>query len=108
MPKRIEDRKVYKRYLNGACFIDRVCGQCGQKFIGERNICKPCRNRNRRRIGKFGADYHRDYYRSNLSKSAMLHQNGSLAPDGDIAELRQAAWEKQRDRIWAELAAGAK
>jgi len=107
MPKRIEDRKVYKRYLNGACFIDRVCGQCGRKFIGERNICKPCRNRNRRKSGKFNAGYHRSYYHRNLSKSALLHTQGDMAQQGQIAELRKAAWEKQRDRIWAELAAGA-
>jgi hypothetical protein len=107
MPRRIENQKVYRRYRNGGCVIDRICCGCGDAFIGERNICPACRNLKRRRSRKFGADYHRDYYRSNLSKSAMLHQNGSLAPDGDIAELRQAAWEKQRDRIWAELAAGA-
>jgi hypothetical protein len=85
--------------------IDRLCRECGKKFVGERNTCPACHNLARRKNGKFGAEYHRNYYHKRYSKSAMLHNQGDLTKQGPIAELRKATFEKQKFRIRAELAA---
>lgn len=105
MPRRIDDRVVYKRYPNGACLIDRVCCECGRKYIGDRNICPTCRNAARRKNGKFDATYHRNYYHRKYSKSAILHGKGDLTKQGQLPQLRKAAWEKQKCRIRNELLA---
>jgi hypothetical protein len=103
MPRRIDDRVVYKRYPNGACLIDRVCCKCGGKYKGDRNICPTCRNAARRKNGKFDAAYHRNYYHQKLSKSAVLRGKGELTRQGPIAQLRKAAWLQQKNRIRSEL-----
>jgi len=103
MPRRLEDIRIYHRYPNGACVTDRICRECGHKFIGERNTCPPCRNAARRKTGKFNADYHRAYYHRRYSKSAILHDKGELTKQGPIAQLRKAAFEKQKCRIRSEL-----
>jgi hypothetical protein len=103
MPRRIDDRYVYKRYLNGACRIDRICKECGRKYIGERNICPTCRDKGRHE--KFGATYHKRYYHRNLSKSVIQKENDQPAKQGQMAQLRKAAFEKQKARIRAEMAA---
>jgi len=105
MPRRIDDRRIYLRYSNGMCVIDRICRECGHKFIGERNICPPCRNKARRKTGKYNAQYHRRYYHSKYSKMALLHNEGDMTRKGKIAELRKAAFEKQKCRIRAEMIA---
>jgi hypothetical protein len=83
--------------------IDRLCRECGKKFVGERNTCPACHNLARRKNGKFNAEYHRAYYHRRYSKSAMLHNQGDLTKQGRIAELRKAAFEKQKTRIRNEL-----
>jgi hypothetical protein len=105
MPRRIEDRYVYKRYLNGACVIDRICQKCGRKYIGERNTCPPCCNEALRKNGKFSAEYHRNYYHKRYSKSAILHGKGKMTKKGQLAQLRNAAWLQQKNRIRNELLA---
>jgi hypothetical protein len=103
MPRRIDDRPVYKRYLNGACRIDRLCKECGRKYIGEKNVCPTCRNEAHRKNGKFDAEYHRAYYHRRYSKSAILRGKNELTKQGPVAQLRRAAFEKQKSRIRSEL-----
>ena len=83
--------------------IDRVCCECGGKYRGERNTCPACHNLARRKSGKFGAEYHRNYYHKRYSKSAILRDKGELTKQGPIAQLRKAAFEKQKCRIRSEL-----
>ena len=105
MPRKSDDSKVIKRLKNGACVMKRICNQCREGFIGERNICPQCRNERRRAEGRFGADYHNYYYHRFLSKMAMLHDNGSFSRDRRISAARRAAFEKQKKRVLAEIEA---
>ena len=103
MPLRYDNNKVIKRLSNGACVMGRVCSECGKDFTGERNMCPQCRNEQRRQSGRFGADYHRNYYRRFLSKSALLHGAGTLSRDPRISGKRRAAFEIQRRRITEQI-----
>ncbi len=103
MPRRIDDRYVHKRYLSGACRMDRICWECGRQFIGDRNTCSICRDKNRHR--KFGAAYHRKYYRRKLSKAVIQKDKDKPVKQDQKDQLRKAAFEKQKARIRAEMAA---
>jgi len=105
MPRRIDDRRIYHRYSNGQCVIDRICRECGHKYIGERNICPPCRNKARQKNGKFNAQYHRNYYHKLYSKRALLRNQGDRMRKGPVGDIRKAAFEKQKCRIQAEMTA---
>jgi hypothetical protein len=85
------------------CVIDRICKECGKIYIGDRNICPTCRNAARRKNGNFDAEYHRNYYHKRFSKSAVMRGKGELTRHGPIAQLRKAAWLKQKNRIRHEL-----
>lgn len=101
MPRRIEDQYVYKRYLNGACRIDRTCWECGKQYVGDRNLCPTCRDKKRHRI--FGASYHRKYYRKKLSKAVIQKDLDKPVKQDQKDQLRKAAFEKQKCRIRTEL-----
>ena len=105
MPTRYENGKVIKRLKNGACVMKRICKECREGFTGDRNTCPQCRNAKRRADGKFGAGYHLRYYHRYLSKMAILHDNGSFSKDRRISAARRAAFEKQKKRVLAEIAA---
>lgn len=105
MPRRYEEHLIYRRLSNGACVMDRKCSDCCQPFIGERNICPACRNRKRREEGKFDKRYHRNYYRTFLSKAALLRRKGVLSKRKEIAGPRREAFKIQQQRIWAEIRA---
>jgi hypothetical protein len=85
--------------------MDRKCTECRKSFIGERNICPPCRNRKRRQQGKFDKRYHRNYYRKFLSKAALLRRKGDLSKRKEVAGPRKEAFEKQKHRIHEEIRA---
>ncbi len=85
--------------------MDRICCVCRKGFVGERNICPPCRNRRRREQGKFDKTYHHDYYHKFLSKAALLRRPGELSKKTEIFGPRKEAFEKQKKRIQAELKA---
>ena len=105
MSRRIDNSMVIKRLKNGACVMRRVCKQCQKEFIGERNLCRQCCNQRRRLEGKFGAGYHRQYYRRKLSKLSFLHDKGSLSKKRTVSADRKAAFEKQHQRVRSEMAA---
>ena len=96
MAKRYDNRKVIKRLANGACVMKRVCNTCGKAFVGERNTCQPCRTKQRR--------LQRRQHRRRRSKIAWLHDAGTLSKKAAVTEARKAAFEKQKERIRAELA----
>ena len=96
MAKRYDNRKVIKRLKNGACVMKRICNTCGKKFTGERNTCQPCRTIQRR--------IQRQQHRRRQSKIAWLHHAGTLSKKAAVTEARNMAFEKQKRRIWAELA----
>jgi hypothetical protein len=104
MPRRIEEMLIHRRYSNGACAIERLCRECGKKFVGERNICPPCRNLARAKTGKFNADYHRDYYHRKYSK-AVMQQDDPLFESLETAGPKRKAFLMQKDRIRCQLAA---
>ena len=95
MAKRYDNRKVIKRLANGACVMKRICNMCGKPFIGERNTCQPCRTKQRR--------LQRQQHRRRRSKIAWLHDAGTLSKKAAVTEARKAAFEKQKERIWAAL-----
>jgi hypothetical protein len=94
--KRYDNRKVIKRLANGACVMKRVCNQCGKPFVGERNTCQPCRTQ-QRRIQR------QQTYRRRRSKITLLHDAGTLSKKNPITEARNAAFERQKKRIRAEM-----
>ena len=96
MPARYDNKKVIRRCSNGACVMKRVCNQCGKPFVGERNTCQPCRTQ-QRRIQR------QQTYRSRRSKIAWLHNPGTLSKKNPVTEARNAAFEKQKERIRAEM-----
>ena len=98
MPARYENDKVIKRLKNGACVMKRVCNQCGKAFIGERNTCQPCRTQQRRIQRKLGAAACR-----RRSKVGVLHDAGTLSKKNLMTETRNAAFEKQKQRIHAQM-----
>jgi len=100
--KQCDNTGVIKRLKNGACVKKRICKKCQKSFIGERNLCPPCQNKQRRVEGKFGSEYQRYYYRGKLS---ILHDKGLLSRKRHIMATRKAAFRKQRDRIRQEMAA---
>jgi hypothetical protein len=96
MPARYDNKKVIRRCSNGACVMKRVCNNCGKAFVGERNTCQPCRT-NQRRIQR------QQTYRRRRSKITLLHDAGTLSKKNPITEARNAAFERQKQRIWAEM-----
>ena len=99
--KQCDGTGVIKRLKNGACVKKRICKKCQKLFIGERNLCPPCQNKQRRVEGKFGSEYQRYYYRGKLS---ILHDQGLLSRKRHIMAARKAAFRKQRNRIRTEMA----
>ena len=100
MPRLIENQRVYRRYRNGGCVMDRICRSCGRSYRGEHNLCQLCRNQKRRKNGKPDTEYHKKH-----SISTFLHAPGDLTQEGQIAEQRKAAFENQKERIQTQLAA---
>ena len=98
MPARYDNKKVIKRHSNGACVMKRVCNKCQKAFIGERNTCQPCRTKQRRIQRKHGAAVCR-----RQSKLALLHDAGTLSKKNLMTETRNAAFEKQKKRIHAQM-----
>jgi hypothetical protein len=76
--------------------MNRVCNQCEKAFVGERNTCQPCRTI-QRRIQR------QQTYRRRRSKITLLHDAGTLSKKNPITEARNAAFEKQKERIWAQM-----
>ena len=87
--------------MRRVCIKDRVCRICGREFRGDRFKCPKCRYRETKATGKFGADYHRKYYKRYLSADSPPRRKKSDPKD----LLRQAALAKQTKRIHAEMAA---
>ena len=79
--------------------MKRVCNQCQKAFVGERNTCQPCRTKQRRIQRQLGAAACR-----RRSTITLLHDAGTLSKKNPITEARNAAFEKQKNRIWAEMA----
>ena len=98
MPARYDDKKVIRRCSNGACVMNRVCDKCRKAFIGERNTCQPCRTQQRRIQRKLGAAACR-----RRSKVGVLHDAGTLSKKNLMTETRNAAFEKQKKRIHAQM-----
>lgn len=106
MPRRYDDAIVYRRRASGECIMDRQCRQCRREFVGDRNICSVCRNRQRWAQGKFDKRYHRRYYRKYLSKKAVRRQHASNRQKKKPALWpRQVALERHTERIHKEIAA---
>ena len=99
MPARYDNKKVIRRCSNGACVMKRVCNKCGKAFVGERNTCQPCRTKHRRIQRQLGAAACR-----RRAKIALLHDAGTLSKKNPITEARNAAFERQKKRIWAQMA----
>lgn len=105
MPRRYDDAIVYRRRANGECIMDRQCRECRREFIGDRNICSICRDRQRWAQGKFDKRYHRRYYHKNLSKAA-LRQHSRMRQKRKQGSLpRQTALERHAQRIHREIRA---
>ena len=85
---------VIERLENGACVTKRICKQCGRKFVGERNLCRPCCNQQRLE-GKFGPTYHKQYYRRRTGKAVVRPMQ--QAPG------RAAALERHQRRIRCDI-----
>jgi len=98
MPARYDNKKVIKRCSNGACVMNRVCNKCQKAFVGERNTCQPCRTQQRRIQRKLGAAACR-----RRSKVGVLHDAGTLSKKNLMTETRNAAFEKQKQRIHAQM-----
>ena len=98
MPARYDNKKVIRRRSNGACVMKRVCNKCQKAFIGERNTCQPCRTQQRRIQRKLGAAACR-----RRSKVGVLHDAGTLSKKNLMTETRNAAFEKQKQRIHAQM-----
>ena len=76
---------------------DRVCKQCSAEFVGDRFTCPQCRHQTVKASGKFGAEYHRKYYRKYLGAGSK--------PREPKNELRRAALASQTERIHREMKA---
>ncbi len=76
---------------------DRVCKECSAEFVGDRFTCPQCRHRKVKASGKFGAEYHRKYYRKYLGADSK--------PREPKDELRRTALARQTERIHREMAA---
>jgi len=98
MPARYDNKKVIRRLANGACVMKRVCDKCQKAFIGERNTCQRCRTQQRRIQRKLGAAACR-----RRSKVGVLHNAGTLSKKNLMMETRNAAFEKQKQRIHAQM-----
>jgi len=87
--------------MRRVCIKDRVCRICGREFRGDRFKCPQCRYREAKATGKFGADYHRKYYKRYLRVDSPPRPKKS-----DPKDLhRSDALAKQTRRIHAEMAA---
>ena len=98
MPARYDNKKVIKRRSNGACVMKRICNKCEKAFVGERNTCQPCRTQQRRIQRKLGAAACR-----RRSKVGVLHNAGTLSKKNLMTETRNAAFEKQKQRIHIQM-----
>ena len=72
--------------MSRACITERVCKECGKEFVGDRFTCPQCRHEKVKASGKFGAEYHHDYYEKFLKVDSKPREI-----KGDVKqELRKA------------------
>lgn len=101
MPLRYEENRINYRTAYGTCVMERQCSVCSRHFTGDRTICPQCAYAKVKDKGKYNKKYHRNYYRKNLSKSAKINENPRPVRGG----LKNAALERQRQRIVSEMSA---
>ena len=101
MPLRYEENRIKYRTAYGTCVMERQCSVCSRHFTGDRCICPQCAYAKVKEKGKYNKKYHRNYYRKYLSKSARVNED----PRPQRGGLKNAALERQRQRITAEISA---